>query len=653
MSKENPLEGLRAVPVYRCSDPKQIADSIKQQRKSILKFIEEHGMVLVHEEYAEAVSASVEDHKAIIYGLRDKKLDGELDFNVLLFWDWSRFTRTGTLDGNRIIAELADDEIMVVTVKDGALSGKEGWIKLNMALRESEAYGETVAVNVSRGYQEALEAGEIPHCTIAPYGTDRMYTTDDGKPLFLLRNLGKGQKVKLHPESRAELERLSHSAHCPAVTKRSTQKIVLVKGPREEIAVVNDIFARRYLEGWGSSRIVRDLNSRGIPGPRGKRWCKCTVERMVRNELYIGMGHANQNTTGVYAKRAPNQPVQFEVRRKPGRRRDKRGRRKNVPPIARPYNEWLGVDYSDLDDFLDENVREAARIGIERERKRPKKKYGDRHYKSDYILKGILTTKQENLPMTGLPSKGNGRLYRYYSLHRVINSPKDNDMFKTRLPAGEAEHHVLSALATVLQCPTTIGAGIRSYVQRRLRETNYSERTMNELAARKQQALDEYETIFEVFGKHGREAMKARAAQLEARIDDITKQIEAMGKPLPFRPDQVEQIINSVTKQCGSFVGLLGERSSAALRRLLQLFVSKMTFDVVTKEVEIEIGLPSWALSVEKKLQEDLRLATDHAVGRGRETQIKDVVFLAKFGCFHQYIKRQPCFTCCRTPLAA
>src|SRR3954463_4658425 len=110
MSKENPLEGLRAVPVYRCSDPKQIEDSIKQQRKSILKFIEDHAMVLVHEEYAEAVSASVEDHKTIIYGLRDRKLDGDLDFDVLLFWDWSRFTRTGTLDGNRIIAELADDE---------------------------------------------------------------------------------------------------------------------------------------------------------------------------------------------------------------------------------------------------------------------------------------------------------------------------------------------------------------------------------------------------------------------------------------------------------------------------------------------------------------------------------------------------------------
>ena len=82
-----------------------------------------------------------------------------------------------------MLAELADEGIIVVTVKDGLLVGKDGDNRTDQNLRDAESYAENVAYNVSRGMQDAMENGEVPHCTIAPYGTDRCFVAEDDTPL--------------------------------------------------------------------------------------------------------------------------------------------------------------------------------------------------------------------------------------------------------------------------------------------------------------------------------------------------------------------------------------------------------------------------------------------------------------------------------------
>lgn len=303
MDKNEPLIGLPCVVVYRCSDEKQIKESLPQQRKATKHFIQKYKLIVVKEVEAPAVSASVRKHKKVIYGLLNDKKKGKLDFSVLLFSDPSRFTRTGRRDGNRMLAELADEGIMVVTVKDGLLVGKDGESRTDQNLRDAEAYAENVAYNMSRGIEDAIEKGVLPHCTIAPYGTDRCYMSEDDKPLFILRNFGPGRKAKLDPVTREIKEILNHSYEDPAVIKQSHQKIVLVKGPPDEVKIMNRVFSRHYIDGWGSGRICRELNDQRVPTPRGlvpnddDGWTRCTVERMFLNRMYLGVGYANQTTT--------------------------------------------------------------------------------------------------------------------------------------------------------------------------------------------------------------------------------------------------------------------------------------------------------------------------------------------------------------------
>ncbi|MDR3207123.1 MAG: recombinase family protein [Oscillospiraceae bacterium] len=54
-----------------------------------------------------------------------------------------------------------------------------------------------------------------------------------------------------------------------------------------EAAVVRGVFAR-YLAGQGVQAIADTLSGQGISPPRGTRWRKATIARMLRNEVYLG-----------------------------------------------------------------------------------------------------------------------------------------------------------------------------------------------------------------------------------------------------------------------------------------------------------------------------------------------------------------------------
>ncbi len=661
MDKNTPLIGLKCVVIHRCSDEKQIKD-MDQQRKATSHFIAKYQLIAVKEIEAPAVSASVKKHKKVIYELLAQKKRGTLDFDVLLFADHSRFTRTGRTDGHRMLSELADEEIMVVTVKDGLLVGKEGESRADQNLRDSEAYAEAVAYNTSKGVEDAMEKGEIPHCTIAPYGTDRCYTSDDGTPLFILRDCGPGEKAKLDPVTREVVKVLKHTVYDPAVIKQSDQKIVLVKGPPEEVKIINEVFARRYIDGWGSGRIVRELNERRVVTPSGlvpsddRGWTRCTIEHIWRNWMYLGIGYANQATTGVYVKRSPNAPIELPERRTPGKRKDGMGQRENIQSIPRPWGEHLGIHYPDLTDLLEPHIRGIARQAIEQLRNKPKKPATKkrRYSQSSYLLTGVLRTKQFDLSMNGLPSKNqHGKQYRYYALHRVANSPGVNEKLTARLRADHVEQEVIAALSETLSDPNVVSAGVRDYIDSCVKRQRADGDPLPPLVNQKAQLEDEYRNLHHVYGKRGQELMAKRVAELERLLDDLDLKIKSASSSVSFAPLDVEAITESVRSQCSDVVGMLGDRSTSALKRVVETFVSKATFDLETREVEIEVGLPSWALSKENRVLDEVRPLPDLAAEKRRRTHIENRVFLTKYRCSHGRVSRSPCLTCSRLSKAA
>jgi hypothetical protein len=66
-----------------------------------------------------------------------------------------------------------------------------------------------------------------------------------------------------------------------------TDRIILTPGPDSEIALVNRIFRLCEDQGFGSRRIASVLNREGIPGPRGRKWCSHSIDRILTNEKYV------------------------------------------------------------------------------------------------------------------------------------------------------------------------------------------------------------------------------------------------------------------------------------------------------------------------------------------------------------------------------
>jgi site-specific DNA recombinase len=55
-----------------------------------------------------------------------------------------------------------------------------------------------------------------------------------------------------------------------------------------EASVVADIYDG-VINGKGLTEIVRGLNEKGIPGPKGKGWGKTGVYKILTNEIYTGV----------------------------------------------------------------------------------------------------------------------------------------------------------------------------------------------------------------------------------------------------------------------------------------------------------------------------------------------------------------------------
>ncbi|RCX13882.1 DNA invertase Pin-like site-specific DNA recombinase [Anaerobacterium chartisolvens] len=65
----------------------------------------------------------------------------------------------------------------------------------------------------------------------------------------------------------------------------------------EQLETVRCIF-RLYLDGWGSTKISRYLNDRGIPTQKGCKWSQAQIYNIILNKIYIGLQvtHTIQNT---------------------------------------------------------------------------------------------------------------------------------------------------------------------------------------------------------------------------------------------------------------------------------------------------------------------------------------------------------------------
>lgn len=510
-------------------------------------------------------------------------------------------------------------------------------------------HAKSISIATSRGSMSSLLADRSAHCRLPPYGIDRLYVGSDGTPLHIIRNLSDGTQVKLDPAIKAVLARFSRNGGRGTrqhYIKQKDERIVLVPGAAEAVAAINLIFRKYHLDGWGYRRIARELNAQGLPAARGKQWSTTAINQILHNPTYLGLGIANRSSAGIYSVRSPNQPKPSQV--------DERtlAASKAPPRKLRPRSEWFERQEKALETLLEPEVRAVALSKLDRlvdqlahvPQPRSTK---DRHAESDFILKGILTSKQGGHPMTGRKTGKKEKRVRYYAVSRGTSVPVRDSVLTRMISAEPIERAVVAALREVLLSKGELRQTIERMVREQMKVVRLDDVAVTALRKQREGLAAKLSFVIDELDEIGRDIAKAKIAQFQAQLRVLDEQIGRVAQTSGFSGVSVEAVVMSVLDQLDGLANTIHELPSMALRRVIQLLVAKLEVDLETRAIELELRLPTWAIGNADAIQTACASVTDlHAGEQPRHTP--QGAMLALFDCALAKLGRNICYGCTR-----
>ena len=246
--------------------------SLVNQSASIHKYAETHGFTVVRTYSDPAKSGLFLKNRR---GLRDLLQDvtgGNTEYKAILVYDvsrWGRFQDTDEAAHYEFLCKSAGVPIHYCAeafINDGSLpSSIMKTLKRVMAGEYSRELGVKVIAGQKRLAALGFKQGGIPG-----YGFRRLLVSENRSPKQLL---AKGEMKSI-----------------------STDRVILVPGPACEIEEVREIFRKFTVVKMGFKAIARDLNQRGVPSIKNKRWTHSVVASLISHPKYIGCNVFNRTT---------------------------------------------------------------------------------------------------------------------------------------------------------------------------------------------------------------------------------------------------------------------------------------------------------------------------------------------------------------------
>jgi DNA invertase Pin-like site-specific DNA recombinase len=274
---------IRAVEYVRMSTEHQ-KYSTENQSVAIAKYAEGHGMRIVRTYADDGKSGLRIDGRNALKRLIADVESGNADFEAILVYDVSRWGRFQDADesayyeyickraGIRVIycaEQFANDDSPVSTIVKGVKRAMAG------------EYSRELSVKVFAGQCRLIEKGYRQGGT-AGFGLRRMLIDQNGNEKGLL---GHGQYKSLQ-----------------------TDRVILVPGPADEVAIVTEIYDRFVRDGLSEFEIAKQLNDRGILTDLKRPWTRGSIQQILTNEKYIGHNVYNRSSFKLKQKRVKNAP---------------------------------------------------------------------------------------------------------------------------------------------------------------------------------------------------------------------------------------------------------------------------------------------------------------------------------------------------------
>ncbi|MCZ2155157.1 MAG: recombinase family protein, partial [Bryobacterales bacterium] len=278
---EHATPTIRAAEYARMSTEHQ-QYSIENQGDTIRQYAARRGMTIVRT-YADSGKSGlrIDGREALQRLIRDVE-SGEADFSVILVYDVSRWGRFQDADESAYYEYIC----------------RRAGISVHYCAEQFDNDGSPVATIV-KGVKRAM-AGEYSRelsakvfagqCRLIELGYRQGGPPGIGLRRMLLDQTGVPKGVL----SRGEQKSLQ------------TDRVILVPGPPEEIAVVGRIYRMFVEEAKIESEIAQRLNTEGIRTDLGREWTRATVHQVLTNQKYIGNNVYNRVSFKLKKKRVVN-----------------------------------------------------------------------------------------------------------------------------------------------------------------------------------------------------------------------------------------------------------------------------------------------------------------------------------------------------------
>lgn len=274
---------LRAAQYVRMSTEHQ-RYSTENQSEVIRRYADSRGIEIVRT-YADdgKTGLNLEGRQGLRALLRDIET-GQNDFDMVLVYDVSRWGRFQDADESayyEFVCRRCNVKVHYCAEQfenDGSMSAAV--LKTVKRVMAGE-YSRELSVKVFHGQGHLIELG-FRQGGVAGYGLRRQLIDQDRSPKALL---ARGQRKSLQ-----------------------TDRVILVPGPEDEIAIVKEIYNLFIKENRTEQQIADVLNGRKVRTDFDREWTRGTIQQILKNPKYIGANVFNRTSFKLKQKRVRNPP---------------------------------------------------------------------------------------------------------------------------------------------------------------------------------------------------------------------------------------------------------------------------------------------------------------------------------------------------------
>ncbi len=266
--------------------------SIPDQKAYIEKWAQQNGYRILRWYVDDAISGTSTKGRMAFERMIETAENGR-DFDTILCYDISRFSRGGTNETGYYLHRLEKVGVNAIFPADGIPDGDEGELLQGVKSWQAKQYTVKLSRDVIRGYISTVTIRHSAVGGIAPYGYDKQHQTANGQILRTFRWMADGRKQEFGPDGK--LVRILEKSEF--VKKAKSDIVRLVPSDPERVKTVQRIFSL-YLSGRGAAHIASILNRDGIPSYTGVKWVSRQIRGVLDNPVYKGALVWNRRTLG-------------------------------------------------------------------------------------------------------------------------------------------------------------------------------------------------------------------------------------------------------------------------------------------------------------------------------------------------------------------